>query len=361
MNGKDVRPRFPLSSLDLLLTRDPQVAYPGVVGLTDEEIGYRDTAECIPSASSAQAVRPSSRRNRLTSAPLTGAACLNEVSRRPRLSPSESTHAGTDVSPGSVDRAGCEDDRGKGCLGPPAVVEKAELDATLVGDHAALKEVALQDLTLKELATASAEVTGREEEAHEEGGSETTPALHGELSRMASDSTEGTFQRESSSSSFRRGTGGRRGTAQQEDDECSLYFKSDSGAECQHRTATPSRRASSASSSGNRGGVSGRGKRTVYLGRTQVFPLRRVESSLAVDARGFGVSGACPDAATGAGGVSREVRLCRVVHVRSRRVVSSGRSVVDTNDERTSRPVLKVSGVDYARGRACYFRRSILE
>lgn len=93
----------------------------------------------------------------------------------------------------------------------------------------------------------------------------------------------------------RRGAGSRRGTTQQDDDECSVYFRSESICEGQ-RLPSPSRRTSTASSGGLSGG---KGKRTIYLGRTQAFPLRRVESSLAVDDRGFGVSGVSPDIAAG--------------------------------------------------------------
>lgn len=93
----------------------------------------------------------------------------------------------------------------------------------------------------------------------------------------------------------RRGAGGRRGT-----DECSLYFRSDDGygGGEDRRMPSPSRRTSTMSS-GSVGGSGGRGRRTVYLGRTQAFPLRRVESSLAVDARGFGLSGVSAEKAVG--------------------------------------------------------------
>ncbi|CAM9350548.1 unnamed protein product, partial [Hapterophycus canaliculatus] len=267
-----------------------EVAYPGVVGLTDDEVGYSDTA---------QSVRTSCRRDHLISTFQTGPASRLEAPLRRHSSSSKSRHIGTNVFPTREDCSGKGNDNEKDHRELSVIDETAELDATCIGDHAALKEVALQDLTLKDLASGSSEVA-RLGETHgdgENGG--TTQAIHGELTRMGSDSTRGTFQRESSSNgSFMRGAENRKGTAQQEDDECSLYFKSDSGVEGQHRMPPSSRRASSASSS-SRGGVSGRGKRTVYLGRTQVFPLRRVESSLAVDARGFGVSGVCSDSTAG--------------------------------------------------------------
>lgn len=71
----------------------------------------------------------------------------------------------------------------------------------------------------------------------------------------------------------------------EEQDECSVYFRSDSVGE--NRVASSSRRASTCSGSGGGGG---KGKRTVYLGRTQAFPLRRVDSSLDSGGRrvGFG-------------------------------------------------------------------------
>lgn len=70
----------------------------------------------------------------------------------------------------------------------------------------------------------------------------------------------------------------------EEDDECSVYFRSDStGGDLARRCS----RSASISS-----GANGRGKRTVYLGRSQKFTLRRVESRLAVGDRGFGLSGA---------------------------------------------------------------------
>lgn len=275
------------------------MAYPGVVGLTDEEVGYSATTAGIPGRPDAQAARRPCKRGRSSNVPQISPVSPHGVPLRPDSSPSKNTHAGTDVFPLGEERADNRDDRGKDSREPSAFDETAELDATFVGDHVSLKEPARQDLTLRDLAIASSELA-RRGKAHEHRGSESTTA--GELSRIGSDSTRGTFQREgSSSSSFRRVAGSRRGTAQQEDDECSLYFKSDSGVDGQHRMPFPSRRASSASSSSRGGGGSGRGKRTVYLGRTQVFPLRRVESSLAVDARGFGLSGACPDIAIGAG------------------------------------------------------------
>lgn len=159
----------------------------------------------------------------------------------------------------------------------------------------------IEDMTLEDLAKATdnavvAEMrrTAREENSRvtqaggdklqEGGGGTRTLATGGR--RQGSGGERCIVQRENS----RRGAGSRRGTTQQEDDECSLYFRSDSVCEG-HRMPYPSRRTSTASS----GGVGGKGKRTIYLGRAQAFPLRRVESSLAVDARGFGLSGVSPE------------------------------------------------------------------
>lgn len=78
----------------------------------------------------------------------------------------------------------------------------------------------------------------------------------------------------------------------EEDDECSVYFRSDSGSGNLMRVS--SRRTSTASS-----GSWGRRKRTVYLGRSQRFPLRSVDSRLSPGDRGFGLSGVSPDTILG--------------------------------------------------------------
>lgn len=78
----------------------------------------------------------------------------------------------------------------------------------------------------------------------------------------------------------------------EEDDECSVYFRSDSGSGNLMRVT--SRRASTASS-----GSWSRRKRTVYIGRLQRFPLRSVDSSLSPGDRGFGLSGVSPDTVLG--------------------------------------------------------------
>lgn len=78
----------------------------------------------------------------------------------------------------------------------------------------------------------------------------------------------------------------------EEDDECSVYFRSDSGSRNLMRSS--SRRTSTASS-----GIWGRRKRTVYLGRSQRFPLRSVDSRLSPGDRGFGLSGVSSDIVLG--------------------------------------------------------------
>lgn len=192
------------------------------------------------------------------------------------------------------------------CQGDPAGEPLALGDAT-IGSSELKNDAAPRDMTLEYLAkTADVdELADRQgpsqtessrqhtegdtmNRTEQEGGRGGTQQLADVETRRGSGNTRGIGPKEHSA----RWAWSRRGT-----EECSLYFRSDSGCEG-HRMASPSRRTSMASNSdaaGN-GGKGGKGKRTVYLGRTQAFPLRRVESSLAVDARGFGLSGVSADA-----------------------------------------------------------------
>lgn len=281
--------------------RNKQVAYPGVVGLTDGEVGYSSTNE------------------------------ISDISNTAGLSASKLPRQATSSSENTSSHGGRATDpsfsEGKGGSEPLAPNLTTLPDAPLQ-DDAALEDKTMEGMTLEDLAKATDTAvvaerrrTGQEENSQVlegQGGSSSagtaqregsrtpteggnrigqediggTTTLKAEAMRRGSVAQRGIGQRENS----RRGAGSRRGTTQQEDDECSLYFRS--GSVCEgHRMTSPSRRTSTSSSSG----VGGKGKRTVYLGRGQAFPLRRVESSLAVDARGFGLSGVSPGIAVGEG------------------------------------------------------------
>lgn len=212
---------------------------------------------------------------------------------------------------------------GRGAGGEPLAPNETTLPDALSEDDAPLENVTMEDMTLEDLAKATdmAVVAERRRAATQEKDSRGTQGRSAGMaqpegcSRIHTDGGGKVREGGGGAKAFtaggrrqglgdergigrrgnsRRGAGSRRGTIQQEDDECSLYFRSDSVCEGR-RVPSPSRRTSTASS----GSVGGKGNRTVYLGRTQAFPLRRVESSLAVEARGFGLSGVCPEIAAG--------------------------------------------------------------
>lgn len=292
------------------LTR--QVAYPGVIGLTDEEAGFSaPTKKPERSSDTVASGKSTPGPGRSTSAPSRGSGS-SSLAGSP---PPEELHRQVGSSSGSTsyreDSAG-DTNNGveKGADEPRALDDAASSNAELQDD------AELKDVTLEDLATASdvpvlpgrwgpsqrqgsrsleagvtAAGSAQEEDARTKG-----PEDDG---RRGSGSTRGAAREEYG----RRGAGKRRGT-----DECSLYFRSDDGLGGEdRRVPSPSRRTSTMSS----GSVGGRGRRTVYLGRTQAFPLRRVESSLAVDARGFGLSGVSADKAVGKKIYFRENALVR--------------------------------------------------
>lgn len=256
-----------------------------MLGLSDEDVGYSNTGG-VSNASDTKKLRKGGKDRRLTAS--CRASVSPEESTRQRKPSSESTLGHTDQAgiPASGDS--------KGAPERLAAEDTATLDATLQSESAPTEEGKLRALTLQDLASARPDATSREEEhvAARRGGDKAANGAQEGRGYRSAGSRRSTIYGERSN----RGAGSRRGTTQQDDDECSLYFRSDSGAEG-FRMPSPSRRTSTSSSSGGGGGSGGRGKRTVYLGRTQAFPLRRVESNLAVDARGFGLSGVCPDRA----------------------------------------------------------------
>lgn len=77
----------------------------------------------------------------------------------------------------------------------------------------------------------------------------------------------------------------------EEEDDCSAYFRWGSAGE--ERLRTQLRRTSTGS------GVDGRGNRTIYLTRYQRFPLRRLDSRLALSDRSFGMGDVCADDVVG--------------------------------------------------------------
>ncbi|CAM9228445.1 unnamed protein product [Ectocarpus sp. 12 AP-2014] len=270
------------------------IAFPGVSGLSDEDVGYSNTGG-VSSASDTKKPRKGGKERRL-SASYRGSASPEDATRQ-RKSSSASTFGHTDQAgiPASGDSKGAKE--------RVAAEDTDTLDAELESGSPPTEDGKLRALTLQYLATGRPDATSREEEhvaARRRSHKAANAAREGRGSTGAG-SRRSTIYGEISN----RGAGSRRGTTQQDDDECSLYFRSDSGAEG-YRMLSPSRRTSTSSSSGVGGGGSGRGKRTVYLGRTQAFPLRRVESNLAIDARGFGLSGVCPERAIAAGDGSRQ-------------------------------------------------------
>ncbi|CAM9151288.1 unnamed protein product [Ectocarpus sp. 12 AP-2014] len=269
------------------------IAFPGVLGLSDEDIGYSIVGG-VSSASDTKKPRKGGKDRRL-SASCRGSASPEDATRQRKPS-STSTFGHTDQAgiPASGDSKGAKE---------RVAAEDAEtLDAELQSGSAPTEEGKFRALTLQDLATARPDATSRAEEhvAARRGSDKAANAAREGRGSTGVGSRRSTIYGERSN----RGAGSRRGTTQQDDDECSLYFRSDSGAEG-HRMLSPSRRTST-SSSGGGGGGSGRGRRTVYLGRTQAFPLRRVESNLAVDARGFGLGGVRPERAIAAGDGSRQ-------------------------------------------------------
>lgn len=237
------------------------------MGLTDEAVGFSSTKQVLGN--------PNSACKRKSERPLAPGE------RRPQDTPSSASTSGHGDPAGDPTFH-----EGKG-NGEPLALADAAFGNTDLNKFAASRDMTLEDLAkttdVAELAERQgADPSGNSRE-HTEGGARTrteqeedggrTQELPGGDTRRDSGETRGIGQKENST----RWDWSRRGT-----DECSLYFRSDS----------PSRRTSTASNSG----VGGKGKRTVYLGRIQAFPLRRVESSLAVDARGFGLSGVAADA-----------------------------------------------------------------
>lgn len=246
-----------------------QVAYPGVVGLTDEDVGFSSTNRKCDNASSACKSTPGR--------PLAPKDVPRQASSS---SPSTSCHGNPTLS------------GGKGVGGPLA------LEESTFGNSGVQNDAASRDMTLEDLAKTTdvadlAEKQGVDQSdnrrEHTEGG--------GDRTGTRTEPEEGGRTQEMADTDTRRDSRGTRGIGQKENstkwawnrrgtDECSLYFRSDSGCEGD-RMPSPSRRTSTASN----GSTGGKGKRTVYLGRTQAFSLRRIESSLSVDARGFGLSG----------------------------------------------------------------------
>lgn len=257
------------------LRRTGQVAYPGVAGVTDEEVGFSSTKQKLGNANSkdkSETGRPSA------------SEAMPRQANSPPAKMSFHGDAGNDLA--------CHAGKGDG--------EESALKEAAFGTSDLEIDAASRDMTLENLAKTSdvAELTESRESNQIESALEQTEGAA--WTRIRADCEEGGRTQELGGEGLRRGPGSgvgqeanntrwswsRRGT-----EECSLYFRSDSGCE-DHRIPSPSRRTSTASSSD----TGGRGKRTVYLGRAQAFPLRRVESSLAVDARGFGLSGVSVDA-----------------------------------------------------------------
>lgn len=177
------------------------------------------------------------------------------------------------------------------------------MEASTLGNPDLQSDAAPTDMTLEDLAKATDvnELADRQGPHQAENSRQHSQRGTGKR-RTTAEQDEGGESQELADEGTGRDPGGSRGIGQKEKstrwawnrrgtEECSLYFRSDSGSEG-HRVPSPSRRTSTASN----GDTGGKGSRTVYLGRAQAFPLRRVESSLAVDARGFGLSGVSADA-----------------------------------------------------------------
>ena len=177
------------------------------------------------------------------------------------------------------------------------------METSTLGNPDLQSDAAPTDMTLEDLAKATDvnELADRQGPHQAENSRQHSQRGTGKR-RTTAEQDEGGESQELADEGTGRDPGGSRGIGQKEKstrwawnrrgtEECSLYFRSDSGSEG-HRVPSPSRRTSTASN----GDTGGKGSRTVYLGRAQAFPLRRVESSLAVDARGFGLSGVSADA-----------------------------------------------------------------
>lgn len=254
-----------------------QAVYPGVVGLTDEEIGFSGTKP--------KSVNPNSTRK---------TTCERPFAHEERPRQAASSSANTSCHGGPTGDPAFNEEQGDG--------EQLADKGAAFGNSGLQNDAATRDMTLEDLAktTDMAELADRRgpdqiesSGEHSEGGART---------RTSTEQEEGGVTHERADKDTGRDPGGTRGVGQKENstrwawgrrgtEECSLYFRSDSGSEGR-RIPSPSRRTSTASN----GDTGGKGKRTVYLGRAQAFPLRRVESSLAVDARGFGLSGVSADA-----------------------------------------------------------------
>ncbi|CAM9810177.1 unnamed protein product [Ectocarpus sp. 6 AP-2014] len=272
------------------------IVFPGVLGLSDEDIGYSNIGG-VSNASDTKKLRKGRKDRRLSASCRASASPENATRQRKPSSASTFGHADQAGIPASGDSKGATE---------RVTAEDTEIpDAELQSGLAPTEEGKLRAPTLQDLATGRPDATSRGEEhvAARRGSDKAANAAQEGRGTRGAGRRRSTVYGESSY----RGAGSRRGTTQRDDDECSLYFRSDSGAEG-YRMPSPSRRTSTSSSGGGGGGGGGggRGKRTVYLGRTQAFPLRRVESNLAVDARGFGLSGVCPERAIAAGDGSQQ-------------------------------------------------------
>lgn len=247
------------------------------MGLTDEEVGFCGTKQ--------KSYHPNSSRKSTSGRPVVP----EQLSRQATSSSASAYRLG---DPGS-DPASIE---GKGD-GEPLTPEGASFGNSELPHDAASRDMTLEDLAkttdVNELADRQGADQIESSRESAEGGARTKPRA---------EQGQGDEPQELADDDTRRDSGGTRGIGQKENstrwawnrrgtEECSLYFRSDSGSES-HRVPSPSRRTSTASHND----TGGKGKRTVYLGRTQAFPLRRVESSLAVDARGFGLSGVSAEA-----------------------------------------------------------------
>ncbi|CBN74420.1 hypothetical protein Esi_0020_0141 [Ectocarpus siliculosus] len=274
------------------------IAFPGVLGLSDEDIGYSNVGG-VSNASDTKKPRKGRKDRRLSASCRASASPEDATRQRKPSSASTFGHADQAGIPASGDSKGVKE---------RVTAEDTEtLDAELQSGSAPTEEGKLRALTLQDLATGRPDATSREAEhvAARRGSDKAANAAQEGRGTRGAGRRRSTIYGERSN----RGAGSRRGTTQQDDDECSLYFRSDSGAEG-YRMPSPSRRTSTSSSGGGGGGGGGgRGKRTVYLGRTQAFPLRRVESNLAVDARGFGLSGVCPERAMAGDGSQQQARV----------------------------------------------------
>eukprot|EP00903_Cladosiphon_okamuranus_P010271 g9725.t1 len=293
-----------------------KVAYPGVVGLTDEEIGFSGTKP-----------KPDTIHSKCKD----GSPPIREELPHQATSSSANTSCHRDRADEAVP------------LGDTTIVSSA------LRNDAVPRDMTLEDLAktndVEELATGQGPSQIESSRQHPDGHAmaRTERKRGGGAQELADEDTRGDSgitrsidHKENST----RWAWSRRGT-----EECSLYFRSDSGCEG-HRMPSPSRRSSTASNSdkGCNGGKGGKGKRTVYLGRTQAFPLRRVESSLSVGERGFGLSGVSANAE---GGSSRGRGSSNLGSSRSRSNPPSRRTSIARNggEEGVLTPSVEASGL----------------